>query len=385
MVFSVGGIGNRGRSAASATEAVIVRTAEEAYCARFGTYATAAQLVMPAGLLAAEPRQTGVVVVPGPDGGTCGGTGYVLGSTGTQQTAGGTPFAAASNTTPPFTFLQPDFQAANGGQAATFTFGSSATLAATVNQSSNPIVLFASADEANLNKVIATTDPVAGGTTGTCSGTCLGVGSTKRQYTTGRLVVFSCAAGGATLVPASGAPTCKAPAGGYLATPPTTVTDVVNLLASNPSFKLTIADPGGPGHIPVAAPSTAPYGYAAYQALRAPVPAGGGGLSDAQYSSFIDRGQIVFASNVTSTQTNVVTGAVHMALLPRSFVMSPTGDDTNRWTAVPANLHEPIRQWATVLDKGNPGGRLLAQRFLDYIVSPRGQAVLAQFGYETLS
>lgn len=389
VVFAVGGAGDTGRAAASATDAATVRAAEEAHCARFGTYATAPQLTGPAdgsaGFLSSAPTSTGVVVVPGPDGGSCGGTGYVLGRSSGPQPTAGVAFAAASNTTPPFTFVQDDFRASSGGRAVTFTFGASGTLATAVDQPANPTVLFAAADEANVNKVIATTDPVAGGTAGTCAGTCLGIGSTKRQYANGRLVVFSCRAGGATLAPASGAPGCKAPAGGYLARPPTSVHDVVSLLGADPGLRLSIADPGGPGHIPSATPPSAPYGYAAYQALEAPVASGGGGLTDAEYTTFIANGQIVFGTNVTVTQTNVVAGAADMALLPRSFVVSPGAADTDDWTVVPAGLHSPIRQWAVVLDKGDAGAQTLARRFITYLVSPRAQAVMAGFGYDAIS
>ena len=44
---------------------------------------------------------------------------------------------------------------------------------------------------------------------------CPGIGSTRAQYTTGRLVIFSCRNGGKTLAPAQGAPTCAEPVSGY--------------------------------------------------------------------------------------------------------------------------------------------------------------------------
>ena len=51
---------------------------------------------------------------------------------------------------------------------------------------------------------------------GNSNGTsCPGIGSTRAQYTTGRLVIFSCRSGGTTLAPAQGAPTCAEPVGGY--------------------------------------------------------------------------------------------------------------------------------------------------------------------------
>jgi prepilin-type N-terminal cleavage/methylation domain-containing protein len=49
VVFAVRGVGDRGRAAASATDTQTVRTAEEAYCSKFGQYGTMAELVNPPG------------------------------------------------------------------------------------------------------------------------------------------------------------------------------------------------------------------------------------------------------------------------------------------------------------------------------------------------
>ena len=44
---------------------------------------------------------------------------------------------------------------------------------------------------------------------------------------------------------------------------------------------------------------------------------------------------IVFGDNVTFTQDSVVAGTSQMALLPKSFVISPGGNDTDFWAEVP--------------------------------------------------
>jgi len=111
---------------------------------------------------------------------------------------------------------------------------------------------------------------------------------------------------------------------------------------------------------------------------RAP---GGGGLTPTQFQALHASGQIVYGANVTATQTDVVTGAAHLALIPRSFVTAPAGDDTNSWTAVDPTLHAPIRQWAAVLNKGSAADRATAQAFL----SSRGKAVLGAFGYDPVA
>ena len=375
--LSVSGTTDRGQDAAARTDAGIIRTAEEAYCAKNGVYGTLADLSAPGGFLAGTPPLNSVVLT---SAGSCGGTGFVIGNSAFSSTRGPL-FLAAANNTPSFSFLASSFIAAN--RAVQFSFGASSGLATRADTAADPSVLFASADEANVDKTIVTTDPgPVAGSAGTCTTTCLGIGSTKVQYTTGRLAVFSCRAGGATLPPASGAPACKMPVGGYLTNPPSTPADVVGLLTANPSFKLAIADPGAlpPG----SGPLTAPYGLAAFEALTSAA-AGGGGLTLAQFNALHASGQIVYGANVTATQTSVVSGAVNMAMIPRSFVVSPSGNDTDNWTTVSQTLHNPIRQWAVVLDKGSAADRGLAQSFLDYLLSVTGRSVLAAFGYDPVS
>jgi peptide/nickel transport system substrate-binding protein len=68
VVFAVRGAGDKGASAARKTDVDTVRTAEEAYCARFGSYATMDQLVAER-FLSEASTQTAVVLG---SGGTCG-------------------------------------------------------------------------------------------------------------------------------------------------------------------------------------------------------------------------------------------------------------------------------------------------------------------------
>ena len=44
---------------------------------------------------------------------------------------------------------------------------------------------------------------------------------------------------------------------------------------------------------------------------------------------------VIFGDNVTYTQDSVVAGTSQIALLPKSFVVSPGGNDTNFWAEVP--------------------------------------------------
>ncbi len=347
---------------------------------------------------------------------------------------------------------------------------------------------------------------------------CPGIGSTRAQYTTGRLVIFSCRSGGTTLAPAQGAPTCAEPVSGYFTKSgateaPSTMAQVWSDLlahtnkayggtaAQNVGGYLAIADPKngwnfantgcGPSNV---APN-APYGLAGMEALYVaavgyyhahPHRALGATASDqacAEIDQMTDKGSsldnfnttssssggqngngnysdpslpIIFGDNVTYTQDTVVAGTSQIALLPKSFVVSPGGNDTDFWAEVPdcgvarvadatvsngwtarisstesctdqdyvAGMHDnvaakissrnfgkggagspktlvgqhgyyqPIRQWVVVEndDQGQGAAADLtsadgksALAFIHYLLSAKGQAVLATFGYDPIS
>jgi hypothetical protein len=485
----------------------------------------------------------------------------VMGAAGVVGSAAHTAdtpmFEGASNTQPAFDFMTQNFvQTANGGNPVTFTFGGSGSLAkatdggddyASDGTGNSPagIALFASADEANVDDTIpegaaaaVNTGAVPKYSAGQCidanstapipysaanggnnNGTsCPGIGSTRAQYTTGRLVIFSCKKGGKTLAPAQGAPTCATPTGGDFTQSgateaPYTMAQVwTDLLAhTNKAFGgtgtrivggyLAIADPKNgwtftsAGCGPAAVAPNAPYGLAGMESLYTaavgyfhtdPRPSLGATASDQackEIDNMTDKGAdldnysstspksggqkgngnysdpslpIVFGDNVTYTQDSVVAGTSQIALLPKSFVISPAGNDTDFWAEVPecgaasighatvqngwktgisdaqsctdqdyvagmhddvatkissrnfgtndgdspktligaAGFYQPIRQWVVVEndDQGQNAATDLtsadgtaAKAFITYLLSAKGQAVLASFGYDPIS
>jgi hypothetical protein len=466
----------------------------------------------------------------------------------------GTTFLAASNTEPAFDFMTQNFvQTANGGNSVTFSFGGSGHLAGVIDggvdfaangTGNSPAgdALFASADEANVDNTVPAGAPAAANpgavpknTVGKCidshsaayssanggnnNGTaCPGIGSTRAQYTTGRLVIVSCRSGGKTLAPAQGAPACAKPVSGYFTKSgateaPYTMAQVWSDLlahtkksyggtaAHNTGGYLAIADPKngwsfastGCGPSPVA--PNAPYGLAGMEALyvaaaqyyHANADKALGATASDQACAEIDRltdkgssldnynttspssgGQngngnysdpslpIIFGDNVTYTQDSLVASTSQIALLPKSFEVSPAGDDTDFWAEVPAcgaanitgatvsngwrtniataepctdqdyvtgmhdnvaadissanfgrggadspktligehGYYQPVRQWVVVenddqgqsaaTDLTSPDGKA-ALAFIQYLLSAKGQAVLAAFGYDPIS
>jgi ABC-type molybdate transport system substrate-binding protein len=482
----------------------------------------------------------------------------VMGVAGSSATEAATPtFLAASNTEPAFDFMTQDFVSSdNGGNPITFSFAGSGHQAGVADGGDDYAsdgtgnapagdALFASADEANVDNTIpegvtaaVNKGAIAKNVTGQCidahstsptayssanggnnNGTsCPGIGSTRAQYTTGRLVISSCKKGGKTLAPAQGAPTCAEPVNGFFTVSgtteaPDTMAQVwTDLLAHtnkayggtakrNTGGYLAIADPKNgwtfapTGCGPAAVAPNAPYGLAGMEAIytaavayyhSSPRTSLGATASDqacAEIDRMTDKGAdldnynttsptsggqkgngnysdpslpIVFGDNVTYTQDSLVAGTSQIALLPKSFVVSPAGNDTDFWAEVPdcgvANIgaasvsngwttnlttsqsctdqdyvtgmtdnvakdissrnfgtggvdspktlvgehgfYQPIRQWVVVLnddagqsaatDLTSPDG-MTAQAFITYLLSAKGQAVLATFGYDPIS
>jgi len=367
------------------------------------------------------------------------------------------------------------------------------------------------------NSKAPTPDSSANGGNG--SGTsCPGIGSTRAQYANGRLAIVSCRQGGKTLAPAQGAPTCAASTGGYFSESggteaPDTMAQVWSdvLAHTNKAYGgtgsrniggyLAIADPkngwnfASSGCGPSDVAPNAPYGLAGMEALYSAAvgyyhanPAINLGPTAAdeacdEIDNMTDRGAtldnynttspnsggqkgngnysdpslpIVFGDNVTYTQDSLVAGTSQIALLPKSFVVSPAGNDTDFWAEVPecgatdiahatvsngwranisdgqactdrdyvAGMHDdvaskissgnfgangvdspktligargyyqPIRQWVVVenddqgqdaaADLTTPDGRA-AEALIHYLLSAKGQDVLATFGYDPIS
>jgi molybdate transport system substrate-binding protein len=84
-------------------------------------------------------------------------TAATTGTTGTTALSGSVTVLAASSLTKAFTALGTQFQAAHPGTKITFSFGSSSDLETQISQGA-PADVFASADEANMDKVVAAHD-----------------------------------------------------------------------------------------------------------------------------------------------------------------------------------------------------------------------------------
>lgn len=119
------------------------------------------------------------------------------------------------------------------------------------------------------------------------------------------------------------------------------------------------------GRIAVAKPDLAPYGRATVESLRAL------GIWDQVQS------KVVYGENVSQVKQYAATGNVDLAFMPLSLVRPGEGE----YVLVPPALHQPIDQSTGVMRESKKQDA--ARKFVQFILSPEGQAILKKFGYES--
>lgn len=119
----------------------------------------------------------------------------------------------------------------------------------------------------------------------------------------------------------------------------------------------------------IANPKVAPYGVAAESALKAL------GVAEAV------KDKIVMGENIGQTFTMIDTGNAEVGFVALSQVLgSESGKKGSHWK-VPADLHDPIRQDAILLDHGKDNAD--AKAFLDFLKSAEAKAKIDAAGYAT--
>ncbi|AMO25230.1 molybdate ABC transporter substrate-binding protein [Ramlibacter tataouinensis] len=120
-------------------------------------------------------------------------------------------------------------------------------------------------------------------------------------------------------------------------------------------------------HLAIANPKLAPYGVAAYEALKSL------GLEGAVAP------KVVLGESIAQTYQFVATGNAELGFVAVSQVTVPGKPATGSWWLVPPHLYTPIRQDAVLLKAGenNPA----SQALLLYLKRPQVRQLIASFGY----
>jgi molybdate transport system substrate-binding protein len=121
-------------------------------------------------------------------------------------------------------------------------------------------------------------------------------------------------------------------------------------------------------HLSIANPKAAPYGLAATQVLAKQ------GLTDKV------KDKIVEGQNITQAFQFVSTGNAELGFVALSQIYKDGKVTSGSAWIVPAELHDPIKQDAVILNKGkdNPAAKAL----VDYLKGPKAAAVIKSYGYQ---
>ncbi|HEU4594500.1 MAG TPA: molybdate ABC transporter substrate-binding protein [Pyrinomonadaceae bacterium] len=128
-----------------------------------------------------------------------------------------------------------------------------------------------------------------------------------------------------------------------------------------------LEDLAGPGvsRVAVARPEAAPYGRAAVEALKSL------GIWEQVEP------KLIYGQNVAQARQFAATGNVDAAFLPRALARRGGGTIVE----IDARLHQPIRQAAGVVRASRKQDA--ARKFLEFVLSAEGQALLREYGYES--
>jgi molybdate transport system substrate-binding protein len=121
-------------------------------------------------------------------------------------------------------------------------------------------------------------------------------------------------------------------------------------------------------HLSIANPKAAPYGLAATQVLDKL------GLTDAT------KPKIVEGQSIAQAYQFVQTGNAELGFVALSQVFKDGKLTGGSAWIVPANLHEPIKQDAVILNKGKDNAA--AKALMEYLKGPKAAAVIKSFGYQ---
>ncbi len=121
-------------------------------------------------------------------------------------------------------------------------------------------------------------------------------------------------------------------------------------------------------HIALANPKLAPYGAAAVEAMKAL------GVHDSLAPKFVT------AENIGQTFQFVKSGNALLGFVALSQVARDNKLTEGSAWVLPANLYQPIKQDAIVLDKGK--GKPAAEALMKFLRGDQARAVIRAYGYD---
>jgi molybdate transport system substrate-binding protein len=134
--------------------------------------------------------------------------------------------------------------------------------------------------------------------------------------------------------------------------------------------KLEILKDSGVVKIAIANPDLAPYGRAAFEAIR--------------HTTFADAilKKLVYAESVTQSNQFIQTGSVEAGFTSLSSVLDPDIRNRGNYVVVDAGLYSPIDQSACILEYGRKHHPVEAEKFFSFLFSPEARKIFMKYGYQ---
>jgi molybdate transport system substrate-binding protein len=129
-----------------------------------------------------------------------------------------------------------------------------------------------------------------------------------------------------------------------------------------------LADPSV-NKIAIASPKTAPYGRQAVRAME----------HEKIYEQV--KHKLVYGESIAQVNQFIFSQAAEIGITAKSSVFAPSMKGQGTWAEVDKNIYEPIAQGAVVLKHASENNVQDAQKFMDFIFSNDGRAVLEKYGY----
>jgi molybdate transport system substrate-binding protein len=122
-------------------------------------------------------------------------------------------------------------------------------------------------------------------------------------------------------------------------------------------------------HVALANPKTAPYGVAAMEVLK-----------HYQLLSVLAN-KMVYGESISQTNQFIISRAAELGFTAKSVVLSPPMKGKGQWQDIDITLYSPIAQGVVILNHRDHNLEA-AQKFYDFLFSPKGKDILSAFGYE---
>ena len=92
------------------------------------------------------------------------------------------------------------------------------------------------------------------------------------------------------------------------------------------------------------------------------------------------KAKIVEGQNITQAYQFVSTGNAELGFVALSQIYKDGKVTSGSAWVVPANMHDPIKQDAVILNKGKDSAA--AKALVDYLKGPKAAAVIKSYGYQ---